>query len=82
MPPQLIAFNVIFGFLTIYPLIRLGKYASAISRLRVSHSVADFHDALQHQRLFWRFVGVVVLTFSVLVIVVWIVGQVIAPYRH
>jgi uncharacterized membrane protein len=52
---------VVIGFLYLFPLIKLSKYAAAIRRLRQSRSSADLEDALNQQRSFWKFVGVLTL---------------------
>ncbi len=64
-----------FGvFLTVavfylYPLVKLSKYAAAIRRLRVSQSMADLENALDQQRGFWKFVGVVTLIGAVFALI-------------
>ena len=68
--------------LTIYPLVRLSKYASAIARLRFSQSMADLEDALDQQRAFWKFVGIMTLILTVLWIFLLIQGQTRPRYRY
>ena len=51
----------IVGLLYLYPLLKLSKYAAAIRRLQLSHSGADLEDALDQQRSFWKFIGVLML---------------------
>ncbi len=53
--------TIIFSLLYFYPLIKLLKYAAAIRRLRISQRMADFEDAMDQQRSFWKFVGILTL---------------------
>ena len=55
---------VVYGllsFLYIYPGLKLWKYASAIGALLQSGSESDLVDALNQQRAFWRFTGIVMI---------------------
>lgn len=55
---------VIYGalaFLYIYPGVKLWKFANAIAALLRSGSEADLVEALNQQRAFWRFTGIVML---------------------
>jgi hypothetical protein len=52
---------LIIGFLYLFPLIKLSKYAAAIRRMQQSRSSTDLEDALNQQRSFWKFVGVLTL---------------------
>lgn len=63
-----VALIVVVVLFYLYPLIKLSKYASAIRRLRVSQSMADLEAALDQQRGFWRYVGIIVLLLAVCVI--------------
>lgn len=73
---------IIILVLTIYPLVRLSKYASAIARLRFSQSMADLEDALDQQRAFWKFVGIMTLIMTVLWLILLIQGQTGTRYRY
>ena len=52
----------------------LGKYASAIGRLRFSQSESDLATALDRQRAFWKFVGIITVIFTSVFIVFFLIG--------
>ncbi|HEY8102602.1 MAG TPA: DUF5362 family protein [Burkholderiaceae bacterium] len=58
----------------IFPATYLVKYASAIERLVSGGRTVDMESALEHQRKFWQFVGVL----AVIMMVVMMVGIVAA----
>jgi hypothetical protein len=61
---ELIFFAIIYGvmaFVYIFPAIKLWKYANRIGSLGASHSVADLDAALNEQRSFWKFIGVMTI---------------------
>ncbi len=61
--------------LYLYPIIKLFKYASAISRLNHSGAASDMEDALRQQKSFWKFVGIAaILVIVVYIIVIAVVG--------
>lgn len=69
------AFYLVFSLLYIYPALKLGKYASRISDLARQPNQAALAAALDEQRAFWKFVGVltlliVVLYFAIIVIAI------------
>ena len=75
------------AFVYIFPGLKLWKYANAIAALLGSGSEADLVDALDQQRAFWRFMGIVaivVLSIYVLVIAGVVVTSVVAAasMRH
>lgn len=51
----------VFAFLTIYPALKLWKYANSIAKLMASHSIADLDAALTEQRRYWKFHGIMTL---------------------
>ena len=59
----------IFGLIYIYPALKLWKYANRIAMLVVSGDVLDLEAALNEQRAFWKFLGIVVITIFGLYIV-------------
>jgi hypothetical protein len=63
------------AFLHIYPGIKLWKFASSIAALLRSGSDADLVEALNQQRAFWRFTGIVILVIMILYALV-IVGMI------
>lgn len=56
-------FYLVFAFIYIYPSFKLWKYAARIGNLKASRSVMDLEGALNEQRAFWKFIGVVTLVF-------------------
>ncbi len=58
--------NTIFGLLYLYPGIKLWKYGSSIDRLIQDRSNVTLEAALNEQRGFWKFVGVITLVVIVL----------------
>ncbi|MBB5353086.1 hypothetical protein HNR46_003339 [Haloferula luteola] len=59
-------FYLLFSGLLIYPSIKLWTYGSHIVRLLVSRSETDLVAALHAQRVFWRFVGWMIVSLVVL----------------
>jgi hypothetical protein len=57
----------VFILLIIYPAIKLTKYASNISRLAESKSFTDLAAALAEQRRFWKFHGIIVAIYLIIV---------------
>ncbi len=60
----LIAMAAIYGvmaFVYIYPAIKLWKYANRIGSLGSTRSVTDLDAALNEQRGFWKFIGVMTI---------------------
>ncbi|MBB5033523.1 DUF5362 family protein [Prosthecobacter vanneervenii] len=57
----LAAIYVFFAVLYIIPATKLWKYANRIGSLAASHSLADLDKALNEQRGFWKFVGVMMI---------------------
>ncbi len=64
---------VTFGVLYIYPGMKLWAYASGIERLLKDRSSLSLEKALDEQRRFWKFAGIIALVMIVLYVVV-IVG--------
>jgi len=62
------------GILYLFPSIKLWKYGSSILRLMTTGSVADLVEALDQQRSFWKFVGIMVLITLALYAVGIVVG--------
>jgi hypothetical protein len=61
---QFLVLAVIYGvmaFVYIYPAIKLWKYANRIGSLNSTRSVADLDAALNEQRGFWKFIGVMTI---------------------
>lgn len=78
-------FSIIMGFvylvmslIYLIPSIKLWQYGSAIVRLMSSNAVADLEAALDQQRGFWKFVGIMVLIMIGLMLLVFVGGMVTA----
>lgn len=52
---------ILFAVIYLYPLLKLKAYAAAIRKLERSFSTVDLEEALNHQRSFWKFVGILFL---------------------
>lgn len=63
---------VLLGILYLFPSLRLWKYGSAILRLMSSGSILDLEAAIEQQRGFWKFVGIMVI----IGIVIWVIAMV------
>ncbi len=66
----------IFAFIYIYPALKLWKYANQIGGLLASNSVLDLEGALNEQRSFWKFIGIMMLLILVLYAVIAVVAVV------
>ena len=64
----------LISLLYVYPALKLWKYADRIAILMVSGDMLDLETALNHQRAFWKFLGITVIT----VFALYIVGVVVA----
>ncbi len=75
---------IIFGILYLYPSVKLWKYANRIGDLVRSGQAMDLESALNEQRAFWKFFGVIIVLFLALygvIFLVAIVGGVIAASK-
>lgn len=75
---QLTVLAVIYGilaFVYIFPALKLWKYANRIGSLGATRSVADLDAALNEQRSFWKFIGVMAAILISIYLVV-IIGAV------
>lgn len=59
---------IVMSFLYIYPAIKIWKSGSAIKRLISSRQPEDLIAALEHQRAFWKFCGIMTILLIVLYI--------------
>ena len=64
---------IVMGALYFFPTLKLSQYASRIARLRVTKSEVDLSAALEAQRSFWAFVGIVTLVVLCLYLVIILV---------
>jgi Family of unknown function (DUF5362) len=67
------ALYVLIAFLYIYPTIKIWKYGTSIGKLTQSGSNADLENALDQQRAFWKFVGIMMIIMIVVYIVAFVV---------
>ncbi len=63
----------LFAVLYIYPGLKLWKYANSIRDLLASRQVIDLEKALNEQRAFWKFLGVM----AIVVLALYIVGAIV-----
>ncbi len=71
----------LLGLLYIYPALKLWRYASGINVLARVQDSTSLHAALDEQRAFWKFIGImilVILSLYLLIIVVALVGGLLA----
>lgn len=66
------AYYALAGFAVIYPALKLWKYASGIAQVMNSRTTADLDAALNHQRRYWKFQGIMVI----IVICLGIIGTI------
>lgn len=59
-------FYALLSVIYIYPALKLWKYASQIGALLISGSMMDLESALNHQRSFWKYVGILVIAMFAL----------------
>lgn len=69
---------VVMGLFYLFPSIKLWKYGTHIASLMSSQSMADLEAALESQRSFWKFVGVMILVGICLYILIFVIGMVVA----
>jgi magnesium-transporting ATPase (P-type) len=79
MPVIAGVFYILFAALYLIPSIKLWRYGTAILRLISSNSPADLENALEQQRGFWKFVGIMML-ISIAVMVLAMIGGMIVGF--
>lgn len=60
------ALYVLMAALYVYPALKLWGYSKAVGELLISRRVSDLEAALDQQRLFWRFFGIMTIVMIVL----------------
>ncbi len=60
---------ILYGIIFIFPTLKLWKYGSAIGNLQISRSTAHLEEALLQQRVYWKFIGIMIIIGFVLGIV-------------
>ena len=74
---------LLMGFLYFFPSLYLIRYGGAIKRMGGRANPMAMEDALNHQRSFWRFVGIimaVILIIYGIIFVIAILGVAVAPF--
>ena len=62
-------FYIVLSLMYLFPALKLWKYGTAILSLMSSQSAVDLERALEEQRGFWKFVGImVVISMSMMVL--------------
>ena len=67
----------IFAFIYIFPALKLWKYASCIGSLIASGASSDLEMALNEQRSFWKFIGMIFLVLLSLYALIFIAAIVL-----
>lgn len=82
-PPDMTAFMSVMGvfyllmaIFYVIPSVKLWKFGSAIKRLTLSGSNTDLEQAVDQQRSFWKFVGILIIVGFVTGIAFMVVGMV------
>lgn len=72
----MVAAYLLFGMLYVYPAVKIWSYGTAIDNLVNTRSHDDLEKALDHQRSFWKFCGIIALVMiaAYLVVIVLAVG--------
>ena len=70
-------FYLLFALLYIYPSLRLWQYASSITQLQNSEQIIDLETALNKQRSFWKFVGLMITIVLGLYLLIFVAAIVI-----
>jgi hypothetical protein len=67
---------IVMSLLYLVPSLKLWKYGTAILHLMSTNSAADLEQALEQQRGFWKFVGILVMISIGFMIVAMVIGGV------
>ena len=70
MGPVIGVLYLLMALAYIYPALKLAKFSSHVSRLQQSPSEVGLVAALNEQRAFWKYVGIITIVFIVLYIVI------------
>ncbi|HVH45019.1 MAG TPA: DUF5362 family protein [Labilithrix sp.] len=77
-PVLLGLFYLPMAFLYIYPSLKLWGFSSAIGRLLTQHTAANLEAALEQQKSFWKFVGILTIVlmtlYALLIVGIMVVG--------
>jgi hypothetical protein len=70
----------VFSAVYIYPALKLWKYANRIGSLLITGATMDLESALNEQRAFWKFIGIMVIAMFALYFVVVIAAVAIGAF--
>ncbi len=65
---------IAMSLLYLFPSLKLWQYGSAIVRLMSSNSTADLEAALDQQRAFWKFVGIMMIIMIAITLLAMVGG--------
>jgi hypothetical protein len=71
---------LVFAVIYIFPALKLWKYANGIAALLATGSIANLEDALNQQRSFWKFIGVLMLAILVLYALAFVILLVVGGF--
>jgi len=74
MPVVMGLVYLVLSLLYLIPSIKLWKYGSAIYRLLSTNSIADLENAMEQQRSFWKFVGIMIIIMLAIMAVTFVGG--------
>jgi hypothetical protein len=69
---------IVFGLLYFFPALHLARYASRIGSLIASSRAEDLENALDAQKSFWRFIGILTVVAIVLYLLMILIVVVVA----
>jgi hypothetical protein len=64
----------------IYPGVKLWKYATCIGSLMTSRTTLDLEAALNEQRAFWKFFGILIVIFLILYALIIVGGVIVGVF--
>lgn len=74
LPMALVAVYVIIALLYVIPVIKMFKYSGAVKSLVRTRSLRDLESALEHQRSFWKFIGLTTAVFMAVYVLIGVVA--------
>lgn len=74
LPMALAAVYVVIALLYVMPVIKMFKYSGAVKSLVRTRSLRDLESALEHQRSFWKFIGLTTAVFMAVYVLIGVVA--------
>jgi hypothetical protein len=74
LPMALAAVYVVIALLYVMPVIKMFKYSGAVKSLVRTRSLRDLESALEHQRSFWKFIGLTTAVFMAVYVLIAVVA--------